>query len=176
MAVNETGVVEIVESVKDWVEHLARFVGGERALGDDLGKKLLGEVADDVDALAAVDLGTAKVVDADQVRAGKLCGLLPAGEAFFGLRGGREEPEGCFLGTQAVELGEEGAAGAGPAEPLEEGVSPVDDLADPVAANRNSIHGLSSVVEEAGSREQRAETREQRSEIGGTGLCSVAGG
>src|SRR6185503_19030755 len=51
-----------------------------------------------------------------------------------------------------------GTAGAGPAEPLEEGISPVDDLANPVAANRNSIHGLPSVVErEQGPREQRNE-------------------
>ena len=61
---------------------------------------------------------------------------------------GWKELDGCFVGTEAVELSEEDAAGAGSAEPLEEGVSPVDDLADPVTANCNSIHGLPSVVEE----------------------------
>lgn len=61
---------------------------------------------------------------------------------------GRKKLERRFLGTQAVKLGEEGAADARSAEPLEEGVSPVDDLADPVAANRKSIHGLTSVDDE----------------------------
>jgi len=66
------------------------------------------------------------------------------------LRRGRKELDGCFVRSEAVKLSEEGAAGAGPAEPLEERVSPIDDLADPVTANRNSIHGLPSVVEEGG--------------------------
>jgi len=64
------------------------------------------------------------------------------------LRGRRNQLEGGFGRPGAVELGEEGAAGARSAKPLEERVSLVNNLTDPVAANRNSIHGFLSVVEQ----------------------------
>ena len=60
-----------------------RFISGEGTFRDDLGEKLFGEVADDVDALGSIDVGAAVVMDVGQVRVRKLCGSGPAGEAIF---------------------------------------------------------------------------------------------
>jgi len=137
----EASFVKRLESVEDGIEHLARFIDSKRALRDDLGEEFLSEIRDDVNAVVPVHLGMAVVVDHGQVRAGKLCSSRPTSQVVSGSGRGRNQLEGCFLGTGAVKFGEEGAAGAGPAEPLEKRIFPVDDLADPVAANRNSIHG-----------------------------------
>jgi len=67
VAVDVPGVVQVVEGAEDGNEHLASFIRGQRTLRNYLGKELLGQIVDDVDARFPVHVRPAEVVNPGEV-------------------------------------------------------------------------------------------------------------
>src|SRR3569833_3210085 len=117
---DKPGALQVLECVQDGREHLASLVAVEGAFGNDLGEEFLGQVCDDVDDGSALHFGAAVVVDVREMGVREPGGRGPACEAIFCRCCGREQLDRVSLGADAVEFGEEGTAGAGSTEPLEE--------------------------------------------------------
>ena len=129
----EIFLVEVGESVEDGLEHVASFVGRERALREDL-REIFGSVfGDKIEKIHAGNFATAGIKDAEKIGMGELSGFAPARELAIGVgRAKLDELERAGLRGSLGELCEEDGAVICAAEKLLQRKFRVDDLADPL--------------------------------------------
>ncbi len=148
---NKAVSMQIAECVQQRIEQLASLYGREWALGNDLRQNFISKVRDDVDKSGVPNLRATEVMDSKKVRVRKGRSGFPDGQAFFCSRRCGDQFDGG-LRCRTCRFGAKDATSSGSAAPFEERKSPVNDLADPIAANRNCIHGSPSLADSPGSR------------------------
>src|SRR4029077_13039564 len=132
MSVDQAFAMEEGESLQSGSENVARFGGSERALGKKLREVFLGVFHENEEQIEIAETAAARFEIAQQVRMGKLGGVLPARQ--LELRVGfidLDELDGNFLRRSAAR-GQEDSAVLGAAEIALEQVSGIDDLAFPL--------------------------------------------
>src|ERR1700674_1169457 len=129
---NQTFAVEEGENLQRGSENVARFRGGERALGKKLREILLGMFHQNVEQIKIAETAAAGLEITQQVRMGKFGRVPPARQlelhvGFIDLN----ELDGNFLRRSAAR-GQEDSAVLGTAEIALQQVSGIDDLAFPL--------------------------------------------
>src|SRR5260370_28873572 len=91
---NETFAVEKNERIENRSEHIANLGFGERSLGEDLRKILLGILHHNVEAVPVLEPPAARLQDAEQIRGFNLLYAAPEG----GVKVGIWDPGDGFCG------------------------------------------------------------------------------
>src|SRR6266853_6215727 len=121
---NETFAVEKNERIENRSEHIANLGFGERSLGEDLRKILLGILHHNVEAVPVLEPPAACLEAAEQIRMFKLLDAAPERELKIGIRTRGNEFDGRSLRLRIVKLREEngGIVGASKILPKPESI------------------------------------------------------
>jgi hypothetical protein len=146
VTVHEALPMKIGERIEDCVEHLSGLGGREWPLGKNLRENFVGILRHGVEQRDGVNLAAPGVKHAHQVRMRQGCRQRPAVDAGFRVGVSRNELDGGLLRFTLREFREKDAAPSGPAHPLQEGESPVDDPPYPIPANCGYVHRVTILL------------------------------
>jgi hypothetical protein len=111
---HEAHAMKIGERVDDRAEHFAGFGRRERAFGENFGEHLFRMFRDLIDEKGGVNLISAALNQANEMRMSERGGELPGGDAGFRILSiGRDKLDVGLFPRQPVHLREEGATGGG---------------------------------------------------------------
>ena len=114
MTMHEALAMKVGERVDDRYEHLAGLGRREWAFGENFGEHLFGMFRDLIDEKGGVNLISAALDEADEMRMSERGGELPSGNAGFRILSiGRDKLDVGLFPRQSVHLREEDTTGSG---------------------------------------------------------------